>query len=43
MTVLTLTRDPAARLRTADDLVEALGIPFSDQQLDAITAPLEPG
>ena len=22
---------------------DALGIPFSDQQLDAITAPLEPG
>ncbi len=34
---------PSARLRTTSDLVEALGIPFSDQQLEAITAPLEPG
>jgi len=31
------------RLRTPSDLVEALGLPFSDQQLAAITAPLEPG
>ena len=31
------------RLRTAGDLVDALGLPFSDQQLAAITAPLEPG
>lgn len=32
----------APRLRTADDLVAALGIQFSDEQLTAITAPLEP-
>ena len=31
------------RLRTPADLVDAIGIPFSDQQLAAITAPLEPG
>ncbi len=44
MTVLTLTpRPPATRLRTAADLVEALGIPFSAEQLTAITAPLAPG
>jgi DNA helicase-2/ATP-dependent DNA helicase PcrA len=34
---------PTRRLRDTDDLVDALGIAFSDQQLDAITAPLEPG
>ena len=34
---------PTRRLRDTDDLVEALGIDFSDQQLAAITAPLEPG
>ncbi len=34
---------PTRRLRDTDDLVDALGIGFSDQQLDAITAPLEPG
>ena len=34
---------PPAWLQTTDDLVEALGVPFSDQQLEAITAPLEPG
>ncbi|WP_051214894.1 ATP-dependent helicase [Granulicoccus phenolivorans] len=41
MTVLDF---PGARraLRTPDELCEALGIPFSDQQLAAITAPLEP-
>ena len=33
---------PTARLQSTDDLVEALGIEFSDQQLAAITAPLEP-
>ncbi len=32
-----------ARFRDPADLVEALGIPFSVQQLAAITAPLEPG
>ena len=30
-------------LRRAEDLTAALGVPFSDQQLAAITAPLEPG
>ncbi|HEY5822606.1 MAG TPA: ATP-dependent DNA helicase [Propionibacteriaceae bacterium] len=34
---------PTARFRTTGDLVDALDIPFSDQQLEAITAPLEPG
>ena len=34
---------PTRRLRDTDDLVEALGIAFSEQQLAAITAPLEPG
>jgi DNA helicase-2/ATP-dependent DNA helicase PcrA len=31
------------RLRDPDDLGEALGLGFSDEQLAAITAPLEPG
>lgn len=31
------------RIRTAADVSAAIGIPFSDQQLAAITAPLEPG
>ncbi|HLL64108.1 MAG TPA: ATP-dependent DNA helicase [Propionibacteriaceae bacterium] len=31
------------RLHSTDDLVEALGVPFSAAQLEAITAPLEPG
>ena len=31
------------QLRSRDDLVDALGVDFSDQQLTAITAPLEPG
>ncbi|WP_375425267.1 UvrD-helicase domain-containing protein [uncultured Friedmanniella sp.] len=44
MTVHLLTPpSPTRRLRTTEDLVEALGIGFSDQQLEAITAPLEPG
>ena len=45
MTVLTLVPRPRApaRLRTAADLVDALGIPFSAEQLSAITAPLAPG
>ncbi|MET0692276.1 MAG: UvrD-helicase domain-containing protein, partial [Propionibacteriaceae bacterium] len=44
MTVHTLTpRSATRRLHSADDLTEALGIAFSDQQLAAITAPLEPG
>ncbi len=34
---------PRTRLDSAAALIEALGISFSDQQLDAITAPLEPG
>ena len=29
-------------LKTADDLIAAIGVPFSDEQLAAITAPLEP-
>ncbi|MFD7156050.1 UvrD-helicase domain-containing protein [Kribbella sp. NPDC059898] len=33
----------AVELRTTADLCELLGIPFSDQQLAAITAPLAPG
>lgn len=31
------------RLTSPGELADALGIPFSDQQLEAITAPLEPG
>lgn len=34
---------PRARLREPADVVAALGIPFSDEQLAAICAPLEPG
>ncbi|HWD79517.1 MAG TPA: ATP-dependent DNA helicase [Kribbella sp.] len=33
----------AVELRTTADLCDLLGIPFSDQQLAAITAPLAPG
>ncbi|HEV2928798.1 MAG TPA: ATP-dependent helicase, partial [Propionibacteriaceae bacterium] len=33
----------STRLRSTGDLVDALGVPFSDAQLAAITAPLEPG
>jgi DNA helicase-2/ATP-dependent DNA helicase PcrA len=36
-------RSANRRLTCAADLTEALGIDFSDQQLAAITAPLEPG
>lgn len=36
-------RSPSHRFRTTEDLTESLGIAFSDQQLAAITAPLEPG
>ncbi|CAA9388400.1 MAG: ATP-dependent DNA helicase SCO5184 [uncultured Propionibacteriaceae bacterium] len=44
MTVHTLTPPaPTRRLRDADDLIDALRVPFSAQQLAAITAPLEPG
>lgn len=42
MSVLTF-HPTSGRLRSAGDLVDALGIEFSDQQLAAITAPLEPG
>ncbi len=42
MTLLPLT-PPRRTLQSPDELVDALGIPFSDQQLAAITAPLEPG
>ena len=44
MTVYTLNPPPArTRLGSAADLMDALGISFSTEQLDAITAPLEPG
>ena len=44
MTVYTLQPPPPkTRLGNAADLIEALGISFSTEQLDAITAPLEPG
>jgi DNA helicase II / ATP-dependent DNA helicase PcrA len=44
MTVHTLLPPaPRTRLGSATELIDALGIPFSAQQLDAITAPLEPG
>jgi ATP-dependent DNA helicase UvrD/PcrA len=44
MTVHTLI-PPAHRIRLESpaELIDALGIPFSTQQLQAITAPLEPG
>jgi len=44
MTVYTLT-PPARQIRLGSpvELIDALGISFSMQQLDAITAPLEPG
>jgi DNA helicase-2/ATP-dependent DNA helicase PcrA len=34
---------PGAVFQDTSDLVAALRIPFSDQQLEAITAPLQPG
>ncbi|MDO5286765.1 MAG: ATP-dependent helicase, partial [Actinomycetia bacterium] len=37
-----VSRLPRPALRDSDDLVAALQIPFSDEQLAAITAPLEP-
>ncbi|MFT4166222.1 MAG: ATP-dependent DNA helicase [Microlunatus sp.] len=40
---LRLPERPAAVFREPAELCEALQIPFSDQQLAAITAPLEPG
>ena len=44
MSVRALAAVPTSpRLRTPGDLVDALGLPFSDQQLAAITAPLDPG
>src|SRR6185503_7835395 len=32
-----------ARLRDPDDLRELLGIPYTEEQIEAITAPLDPG
>ena len=43
MSVHVLPTASGPRLRTTGDLVDALGIEFSDQQLAAITTPLEPG
>lgn len=40
---ITDLRPTALRLTDRTDLCEALGLVFSEQQLDAITAPLEPG
>ena len=34
---------PCPELRSPGQLAALMGIPFSDQQLEAITAPLEPG
>ena len=42
MTVYTL-KPPRTRLGNAAGLMDALDISFSTEQLDAITAPLEPG
>lgn len=35
--------EPDAVISRPEELAQLLGIPFSDQQLEAITAPLEPG
>jgi DNA helicase-2/ATP-dependent DNA helicase PcrA len=43
VSVLALRPASGPQLRSPEDLVDALGIDFSDQQLTAITAPLEPG
>ncbi len=43
MSVLTLRPATGGGFRSAGDLIDALGIGFSEQQLAAITAPLEPG
>ncbi len=44
MTISTLTPlSGSPRFRDTEDLVDALGVPFSPAQLEAITAPLEPG
>ena len=40
---LTVAPAPEPVLQTPDDLCAALGVAFSNQQLAAITAPLEPG
>ncbi len=40
---LETTDVPQRRPFTTDDLCRLVGVAFSDQQLDAITAPLEPG
>lgn len=37
------TRTTGRLLADADDLVDVLGVPFSDEQVAAITAPLAPG
>ncbi len=34
---------PRPALRTPDELRELLGIPYTEEQIAAITAPLEPG
>ncbi len=43
MTVHLLPTPAEPRIGSPGDLVDALGIGFSDQQLEAITAPLQPG
>ena len=43
MTVYTLKPPPRTRLGNPAALMDALDISFSTEQLDAITAPLEPG
>ncbi len=43
MSVHTLVPQRAVRISQPKDLVEALGIAFSEQQLAAVTAPLTPG
>ncbi len=40
---MTSPRCPASLRHSTDDLIDALGVPFSAAQLEAITAPLEPG
>lgn len=42
-TLLPLPTGRRRHLHGSDDLLDALGIPFSPAQLEAITAPLEPG
>jgi DNA helicase-2/ATP-dependent DNA helicase PcrA len=40
---MTEVTSPGPELRSPGQLAALMGIPFSDQQLEAITAPLEPG